>query len=164
MLPAGSEGLLPLVLRGVLRPDISTDDHRPPLRMTHRRIDDHDIYFVINDSPKAWQGRVRFAATGQTEFWDPATGKATILPAGQPVSLSLDAYLAALPCFSGPPPPRHPLKTGPMPNLKLKPLPFTSPVLGHGEFAVAELTGRRIGRQCGTTAVRRVFPLDGIEG
>ncbi len=122
--------------------------------MTHWRIDSHDVYFVINDSPKAWQGRVQFAASGKAERWDPTTGKATILPARRPVAISLDAYSATFIRFSEPPPaPRLPLKTGPLPNLQVKPLPQASPACGHGEFVVAKLN--RVG-SAGTEEPPRV--------
>jgi hypothetical protein len=51
----------------VLAPDVALVAARAPVRMTHRRIDGHDVYFLINDSPQPWLGRIDFAAAGQAE-------------------------------------------------------------------------------------------------
>lgn len=140
VLPAGSEGLLPIALKGVLAPEVSLVDTRAPVRTTHRRIDRHDVYFVINDSPKSWKGQIDFAASGGIEQWDPASGKTNSLASERPITLALDPYGATFVRFSEPPlPPRHPLKTGPLPNLLIKPLPLVQPTTAHGEFVTAEL-------------------------
>ena len=82
--------------------------------MTHRRIEGHDVYFLINDSSKTWHGLVDFAATGQVEQWDPASGKAISLSQQRPITLSLEPYGATFVRFSTPPPSsRHPLKIRP---------------------------------------------------
>ncbi len=139
-LPAGSEGLLPIAIKGVLAPDVALVDTRAPVRTTHRRIDGHDVYFLINDSPRPWQGRIDCAAAGQAEQWNPASGKAISLTADRPITLALEPYGATFVRFSEPPPSsRRPLKTGPLPNLVVKPLPHVQPVMGHGEFVAAEL-------------------------
>jgi len=107
--------------------------------MTHRRLDGHDVYFLINDSPKPWQGRIDFAAAGQAEQWNPASGKAISLTVDRPFTLSLEPYGATFVRFSQPPPsPRQPL-TRPLPNLLVKPLPRFQPITFHGEFVAAEL-------------------------
>ena len=137
-LPAGSEGLLPIAIKGVLRSDVAVDASAP-LRMTHRRIENHDVYFLINDSSKTWHGLVDFAATGQVEQWDPASGKAISLSQQRPIALSLEPYGATFVRFSTPPPSsRHPLKTGPLPDLLIKPLPLVQPTISHGESVTAE--------------------------
>jgi hypothetical protein len=112
-LPAGSEGLLPIAIKGILQLDVATDDTRAPLRMTHRQIDGHEVYFLINDSPISWQGEIDFAASGQVDRWDPASGKAISLPTERSITISLDPYGATFVRFSQPTRfPRCPLKTG----------------------------------------------------
>ena len=64
-LPRGLESLLPLVLDGLLEPDVKVAERKSPLRVTHRRLDDREVYFVINDSAKPWTGEVEFAAAGR---------------------------------------------------------------------------------------------------
>ena len=51
-LPFGLESLLSLVLDGLLEPDVKVAKAKSPLRVTHRRLDDREVYFVINDSAK----------------------------------------------------------------------------------------------------------------
>jgi hypothetical protein len=139
-LPAGSESLLPIVLKGVLDPDVNVANAAAPLRVTHRRIDGHEIYFLINDSPRPWRGDVDFAARGPGEQWDPATGRVQPLSAGRPAPLSLDAYGATLLRFAEPPSSaRRQLTTGALPGLAVIPLPPTEPTTAHGEFVAVEL-------------------------
>ena len=139
-LPTGSEGLLPIAIKSVLAPDVSLVDTRAPVRITHRRIEGHDVYFLINDCPNSWNGLVDFAASGQVNQWDPSSGKVISLPKERPITISLEAYGATIVCFSVPPPsPRYPLKSGSLPNLLIKPLPLVVPTTAHGEFVTGEL-------------------------
>jgi hypothetical protein len=139
-LPAGSESLLPVVLAGVLDPDGQTQGASAPLRMTHRRIDGHDVYFVINDSPRPWHGDMEFSAGGPAELWDSASGKVCSVPSRGPISLAIEAYGAALVRFAKPPSPtRHRLTSGDLPHLTVKSLPAVTPTCSHGEFVTAAL-------------------------
>ncbi|MGC8642743.1 MAG: glycosyl hydrolase, partial [Isosphaeraceae bacterium] len=139
-LPAGSEDLLPIVLREVVGPDVRVKDERAPLRVTHRRIARHEVYFVINDSPRPWRGLVQFAAGGTCEVWDPASGKSHAERPGQVIVLAFEPYGAALVRFAMPvPPARHRLGSGVLPRLILRPLPRVTPTTPHGEFVTAEL-------------------------
>ena len=63
------------MLDGLLEPDVKVAEAKSPLRVTHRRLDDREVYFVINDSAKPWTGQVDFAAAGTGERWNPATGQ-----------------------------------------------------------------------------------------
>jgi hypothetical protein len=120
-LPAGRESLLPIVLKDVIEPDASPIESRSLVRATHRRIDGHEVYFVINDSPKAWSAEVRFAATGQAEEWNPSSGKVVPLTAGGPIPLSLEPYGATFLRFSEPRSPRrHRLTTGALSRLVVR--------------------------------------------
>jgi alpha-L-rhamnosidase len=74
-LPFGLDALLSRVLNGLLPADVTVSDPRSPLRVTHRRLEDREIYFVINDADKSWTGELEFAATGTGERWNPATGR-----------------------------------------------------------------------------------------
>jgi hypothetical protein len=93
-LPAGMEPLLPGVLDRILEPDV-TIPAGAPLRTTHRHIEGHEVYFVINDSPAPFRGRISLAATGAGEAWDPETGTRTAL-AGPEVDLDLDGYAGTI--------------------------------------------------------------------
>jgi hypothetical protein len=117
-LRAGSESLLPIVLKGVLEPDVMSIDPQSPLRATHRRIEGHEVYFVISDSAKAWSGEIRLAAAGNAEQWDPGSGH--VIPAGSTgtIPISLEPYGATLLRFSAPSKSRRlPLKDGVLPKL-----------------------------------------------
>ncbi|MFO0888943.1 MAG: hypothetical protein U0790_07315 [Isosphaeraceae bacterium] len=139
-LPAGSESLLPIVLSGVLAPDVVPGDRNAPLRATHRRIDGHEVYFVINDSPRPWRGPLSVASRGDGRRWDPATGMISNLSGAMPIDLSLEPYGATLLRFSQPPAPaRRRLTSGDLPNLTERPLPLEVPVAAHGEFVRAEV-------------------------
>ena len=140
-LPAGSEGLLGLTLDGLLDHDVRVAGVSSPLRVTHRRIDGEEVYFVVNDGPRAWSGGVDFAASGHGAFWDPASGhKLGGIESGN-VDLSLEPYGAVLARFDrAVAPPRHPAGSGPLPNLSLRALKPTEPANGHGEFVKAALT------------------------
>ncbi len=85
-LPSGMEALLPTVLDRLLEPDIRMPAGSP-LRTTHRRIDGHEVYFVINDSPNPFRGSIALAAQGACEAWDPETGKQRVV---RPDGIELD--------------------------------------------------------------------------
>lgn len=138
-LPHGSEGLLSLVLAGVLDPDVKVAGGRAPLRATHRRIDGCEIYFLINDSPKPWSGEVSFAAA-DGEHWDPATGQRAGTVRGSSTALSLGPYGGALFRFAtARPPARRAITAGPLPNLSVQAVPSVVPTVPHGEFVRVEL-------------------------
>jgi len=133
--------LLPRVLDGLWQPDVRLADAKSPLRVTHRRLENREVYFVINDSDKAWAGQVEFAAAGNGERWDPATGRLEAKLAGSEAGLSLEPYGAALVRFdSAKPSGRRPLDTASLPSFSLRALPAAEPTTGHGEFVRAELT------------------------
>lgn len=139
-LPQGLESLLPLVLDGLLEPDVRVAQAKSPLRVTHRRLDDREVYFVINDSAKPWTGRVEFAAAGAGERWNPASGRMEEALAGSAAALSLEPYDAAFFRFdAAKAPPRRALAGEALPNLVLRPVPAVQPTMGHGEFVQAEL-------------------------
>ena len=141
-LPPGSEALLPLVLNGVLEPDVFTGGARGPIHATHRQIDGHEVYFLINDSGEAWEGEVRVTGQGQGERWNPATGATTPLATDGRAKLRLDPYGAVLLRYAEAKPVRRlPMTSGGLPRLTLRPLPDVKPVVGGGQFVRTELTG-----------------------
>ena len=139
-LPYGLESVLPLVLDGLLEPDVKVVKAKSPLRVTHRRLDESEIYFIINDSDKPWMGQVDFAATGVGERWNPATGKMEETFPSNTARISLEPYDAALFRFtSAKPPKRRTFTGGGLPNLVFNTVPEVEPTQGHGEFVRAEL-------------------------
>jgi hypothetical protein len=139
-LPAGSEAMLPLILDGLLEADVATDPARGALRSTHRRIDGHEVYFLVNDANAPWSGTVRLAPGGPGERFDPGTG--TVAPIADAHSIPLDlppygATLIRLPL--GRAPARRPVAAGVLPNLDMEPIPVGTPRAIRGEFVRAEV-------------------------
>jgi hypothetical protein len=144
-LPHGSEGLLPIVLDGLLEPEISVSPPAAPLRMTHRRVDGHDLFFVINDAPRPWSGEVEFSARGMAETWDPASGKVFPHSNSSRISVALDDYGATIVRFSRPPESqRARLNPGSLPNLSDSAMPRVEPAVAHGTHVRCELTSGSI--------------------
>jgi len=91
-LPAGSEAWLPKRLDAIIEPEVRVADDKSPIRLTHRRIGGQEIFFLINDSPAAWEGDVDLAAEGKGERYDPATGAITPLAGAGGIHLKFDPY------------------------------------------------------------------------
>jgi hypothetical protein len=71
------DGRTVLELLAELPPDFAWEggDARTRLRSVHRRGDDVDVYFVVNDHERDEQVEALFRVEGRRpEFWDPATG------------------------------------------------------------------------------------------
>ena len=140
-LPAGTEGLLPTLLDGVLERDVTVHAARSPVRATHRRIDGREVYFLVNDSSKAWQGEVSLSVTGAGERWDPAATAVAQTNLGPRVSLKLEPYGAALLRYpSARLSQRRKPKSNALPHLSQHPVPDVKPIMIQGEFVRAELT------------------------
>ena len=138
-LPQGSAALLPLVLDALLEPDVAAPAGQGPLRVTHRRVEGAEVYFLINDDAKPWRGEVTLASAGRGEQWDPATGQATPLPDAGRVPLDLGPYGGVLLRFpAARPPKRFKAVTGALPGMTLQPIPLVEPTVGQGEFVQAE--------------------------
>jgi hypothetical protein len=145
---------------------VKVAETKSPLRVTHRRLDDREVYFLINDSAKPWAGQVDFAAAGPGERWNPATGqREETLPAGT-ARLSLEPYGAAFFRFASAkgdpkrdesrlgtqPPQRRVIAGGALPNLVLRVVPQVEPVMGQGEFVRADLTADTAHTRAGSPA------------
>jgi hypothetical protein len=139
-LPLGLESLLPLALDGLLEPDVEVSEAKSPVRVTHRRLDNHEVYFVINDSANPWTGQVNFAATGTGERWNPATGQRAEKLTANAAQVSLEPYAATIFRFTSAKPSRRgTITSGGLSNLVLEPVAAAEPTMGHGEFVRAEL-------------------------
>jgi hypothetical protein len=151
-LPSGSESLLPAALDAVIGKDVTIADAQAPIRVTHRRVDGHEVYFLINDGADPWKGEATLAVSGAGEKWDPATGASASLASGANVPLSLESYGGVLLRFSAAQPPRRrSVQSGALPGLTLRPLPAVAPMVGAGEFVRASLTPEGAGwRATGT--------------
>jgi hypothetical protein len=124
-----------------LEPDVKVAEAKSPLRVTHRRLDEREVYFVINDSAEPWTGQVDFAASGIGERWNSATGQREESLTASAAQLSLEPYGAAIFRFTSTKPPRRrTITSGGLPNLVLNAVPPAEPTMGHGEFVRAELT------------------------
>ena len=141
-LPVGMMGLLPRLLDTVLKRDAHASDLRTPIKITHRYVENHDVYFVINDSAVPWSGTVQFPGRGVSEQWNPATGAMTTFTVGTNVALQLGPYggmllraaeIAAPSRISG----------GKLaaPSFTSGPLPAVAPMIGKGKYVQAVLAG-----------------------
>ena len=134
-LPPGSESLLSMALDSLLGQDVRVAEKDAPVRVTHRRIDGHEVYFAINDGGEAWSGAVDFAANGEGEQWDPATGGMQSLPSSTNVPVNLGPYGGMVFRFAeARRPERMPAGEGVLPGLTLSALPTVAPTVGKGEF------------------------------
>lgn len=84
------------ILDTLLQRDVVIEPRDAPIHYTHRRIDEHDVYFVINDSDQPWQGTLTFAAKGSGEKYDPADGSISPIAETTVRDLRLGPYGAAL--------------------------------------------------------------------
>lgn len=140
-LPTGSEVILPLVLDRVLDADLRVESpsDASPIRVTHRRIDGHEVYFLTNESSEACTETVTCAAAGGGRMWEPATGRSTPIPDG-PVAVQLAPYGGVFLCYeNAQSPKRHRVQDGELPGLELSALPQVSPRMGKGEFVQADM-------------------------
>ena len=139
-LPMGADALLPIALDATMEPDVRTADPRSPLRATHRRIDEHDVYFVINDSAEPCEDTLTLRGTGSGELWDPASGKSSPLAEG-PVEVALGPYGGVFFRFAAArPAKRFAPSDGGLPGLAADWLPAVEPSVSKGKFVQAEVS------------------------
>ncbi|NLX96688.1 MAG: hypothetical protein GXY83_10975 [Rhodopirellula sp.] len=139
-LPPGTESLLPVMLDRTLQKDVRPSDPASAIRYTHRRIDEQEVYFLINDCGSPWKGQVSFSAQGAGELWDPSTGRISPTRSSENVDIDLPAYGGVLLRFAAARVPD--LKTatsGALPALGLGTLPSVAPTIGAGEFVRGSL-------------------------
>lgn len=97
-LPADSVAALPGLIDAVLEPDVAAAGPGT-LRAAHRFVEGHEVYFLVNDGPGSWAGKVTLAVRGPGELWDPKTGHASHLASGKNIALELGPYEAVLARF-----------------------------------------------------------------
>ncbi len=73
-----------------LSPQLKASDNAN-LRMTHRRKDGYDLYFVINESDQAWNGTIEITGK-QAELWEPIAGTRKSLGSGKSAQTSLEPW------------------------------------------------------------------------
>jgi hypothetical protein len=138
-LPQGFEALLVPTLKRVLGADVDLSGPSDVMRLTHRRIDGQDVWFLANDSATNWAGEVRIRGAGRTERLDPASGaivrfdpiagsRIELGPYGAQLFRSETARLAA----------RLPLQPDALPTLEWRLLPTGEPMVSRGEFVREE--------------------------
>ena len=138
-LPAGQEFLLPTFLDRLLEADVRADGGPTPVRATHRRVGDNDVYMLANDSAEPWAGSVALAGQGPGVFWDPATGDSSPIAGEEPVALALGPYAAVLVTFDSSAPRQHLADGLGRDAIQLTPLPDVTPDWAKGQFVDAEL-------------------------
>ncbi len=139
-LAPGQQGLLAQAVNTFLARDVEIPPGAP-LHATHRRIDGHEVFFVINDSAEAWSGNIGVSAAGQGEQWNPATGERHPVGDAKAITLELEPYGGMLLRFTdNVVPARKTPAAGPLPGLEAEGLPSSAPVPGNGEHVKATLT------------------------
>lgn len=140
-LPAGTEVQLARVLEQALAPELAGIPAGSALRVTRRRIEGREVYFLVNDSRAVWRGEIGLpGAQGPGRWWDPATGTSRKMPDPRRISLELEPHGAGFLTFAKVPlPARRPVAPGRLPGMASQPLHVRPPALGHGEFVRGEL-------------------------
>ncbi len=137
-LPDASAVLLPWAIDAALSPDVVAAG-RSPLRATHRRINDHDVYLIANDSGGEVAETIRLPvdAGAELEILTPADGSTRTVAAGDrgDVAVDLGPFEAVLVrAASVRPRERRPLRAGGLPKVTLRKLELPRPTVGRGEF------------------------------
>ncbi len=134
-IPDGAEAVLPVLLGSILEPDVTLDEAEGPIRVTHRRIEEHDVYFLINDGPQPWSGPVTLRGEGPGELWNPRTGTHEPIDGDRPVRVELEPYSGAFLRFKSARRPHLSLEAGfTAPRMEASPLPLRLTDTGAGEF------------------------------
>jgi len=157
LLPTGMVSLVPRMIDALLERDAACADAKAPVKITHRRVEDHDVYFAINDSAAAWSGDLCFCGSGAAEQWDPASGAMTPLKDAKKVAVQLGPYGAVLFRAKDIGEPRR-LAGTVASNLALtcEPLPAAAkPTVGQGEFVRSSLSGDAAAGWCAAATLTK---------
>lgn len=140
-LPAGTEVQLARVLEQAVAPALVGVPPGSALRVTHRRIEDREVYFLVNDSRAVWRGELGLpGAQGPGRWWDPATGTSREVSDPCRIPLELEPHGAGFLTFGKvQPAARKPVAPGRLPGMTSQPLRVRAPALSHGEFVRGEL-------------------------
>ncbi|MHB0999692.1 MAG: glycosyl hydrolase [Armatimonadota bacterium] len=137
--PAGSEVLLAGALDSIIAQDIIVDDQKSTVRVSHKVVDGYHVYFIINDSGKAWKGSISVPASGSGELYDPSNGKITQILAPDKVNLDLQPYDAVILRFTGVIQSKLKVNTVPLTMPETVPVQTMVPTVNYGEFVKAEV-------------------------
>jgi hypothetical protein len=98
LLPSGLASLVPEMVDRLVTRSSWSSEAGGPIRVTQRRIDDHDVYFAINDSDVPFKGSMNFGGQGVSELWNPETGLMTPLSGAEQncVAVQLPPYGSVL--------------------------------------------------------------------
>jgi len=122
------------------RLDVMIDD-RADLLFTHRKVKNHDIYFVYNDQKKPQELKAEFRVTGKKiSLWNPITGVVSGVPSFTQmdnhtiVELDLDAQESVFVVFDGDLPADKTVLTKPLTSTSDLPLTGTWTVSFDAEY------------------------------
>lgn len=90
-LDAGAEEKFLDILRSTTKPDVEVPANSP-IRFAHRLINGFDVYFLINDGEKPWNGTINFSIARKGELWNPTTGEIKLLDSAKGIQLELGPY------------------------------------------------------------------------
>lgn len=138
-LDAGEEILLAAVVDGLLERDVSWQP-AGPLRTTHRRVEEHDLWLVINDGDQPWSGTITVAGEGEGELWDPVDGSRRPIGDGTVTLPEYGAMIVRYPAARE----RQRREGGAPARPALRALSFEAVTVGHGEQVDGELSEGRI--------------------
>ena len=134
-LPLGSAAILPAILDKIIEPDVRIKETSSPLRITHRKIEGWDIYFIINDSDKSSKNSLSFRGRGDGRILDPSDGSIKTIAKKEWIEMEFAPYGAKFVIF---PEVEKPKRLLPPENiislLNIKPLQHSGQVLSRGEF------------------------------
>jgi hypothetical protein len=134
-LPIGSTSLLPVILDKVIERDGRIKEETSPLRITHRRIEWWDVYFVINDSDKPSRNSLSFPGKGEGKLLDPMDGSIKPIPKGEWIEVEFAPYDAKFFIFPEVEKPRRLIPEEKVETLlSLRALQPSAQVVGKGEF------------------------------
>jgi hypothetical protein len=133
-LPKGMEWLLPDIVMAFVEPDVQISPVKSPIRVTHRRVEGRERYFLINDSAEPWTGAVSFRGMGNGSVLN-VCADTTNAVNGKSTSLKLGTYEGAVFDFSEASPTiRKPLTVMKVPRLNEVMIQSVIPAVGRGEF------------------------------
>jgi hypothetical protein len=95
-----ADGDLQKQLAAAVPSDVALEPAVPEIGFVHRRTADADVYFLANTGnlPRSVKARFR-SATPHVESWDPLTGVARALPAGDGLALDFEPYATRVVVF-----------------------------------------------------------------
>ena len=141
-LPETACGLLTPLLDAILEPELVVDAGGSALsiRLTHRRMGDEELFFLINDSGDGVRVQFSLAAAGAGRRWDPADGTVTAVASANGLTEELPPYGGVFYSFPRAVPRRllHP-EPGLLPGMTVRALPAVTPTEGHGADVAAVL-------------------------